>query len=175
MYLILKSPSITTKGDLNYWIWYRSFSKFRLWHMRHVISRAHLCTSLKHWRCAEKTMPWLRKLQGVQQIICLNNNIPYLSLSAKHKDLMTKSCEFICYFIDSVVKIVLSEAATRGVHWCNLTLAKRFWVTKVCLWASKISRMCLFGHLTGWATSWKANFENCSRYYLIKWYQFLSI
>ena len=25
--LALKSPSITTKDDLNYWIWYRSFSK----------------------------------------------------------------------------------------------------------------------------------------------------
>ena len=28
---------------------------------------------------------------------------------------MRKSCVFICYFIDSVVKIVLSEAATIGV------------------------------------------------------------
>ena len=53
-------------------------------------------------------------------------------------------------------------------QWCNLTLAQRFWTTKVCLWESKISKTCLFGHLTVQATSWEAAFENCSRYYLIK-------
>ena len=58
---------------------------------------------------------------------------------------------------------------------CNLTLVLWFWATKVCLWVRKISKICLLGHLTGRATSWKANFENYSRYYLIKYYQFLSI
>ena len=38
-------------------------------------------------------------------------------------------------------------------HWCNLTLVGWFWVTKMCLWASKISKICLFGSLTGQATS----------------------
>ena len=38
----------------------------------------------------------------------------------------------------------------------------------MCLGASKTSKMCLFG-----ATSCKANFENYSRYSLIKWFQFL--
>ena len=58
---------------------------------------------------------------------------------------------------------------------CNLTLAWWFWATKVCLQASKISKICLFGRPNGWATSWKVNFENYSRYSLIKFYQFLLI
>ena len=62
------------------------------------------------------------------------------------------------------------------VHqWCNLTFARWFWATKVCLWARKISKVCLFGHPTGPVTFWKANFENYSRYLLIKCYQFLSV
>ena len=55
-------------------------------------------------------------------------------------------------------------------QWCNLTLAWHFWATKVCLWASKTSKICQLGCLTGQATFWKANFENYSRYSLIKWY-----
>ena len=53
-------------------------------------------------------------------------------------------------------------------QWCNLTLARRFWATKVCLWTSKIFKICLFGCPTRRAVSWKANFENYSRYSLIK-------
>ena len=60
-------------------------------------------------------------------------------------------------------------------QWCKLTLVWRFWVTKVCLQASEISKICWFSHPTGRATSCKAKFENYSRYYLIKFYQFLSI
>ena len=60
-------------------------------------------------------------------------------------------------------------------QWCNLTLTRWFWGTKVCLQVSKISKICQFGCLTGQATTWKADFENFSRYSLIKWYQFLSI
>ena len=29
------------------------------------------------------------------------------------------------------------------LQWCNLTLAQWFWVTKVCLWMGKISKICL--------------------------------
>ena len=69
-----------------------------------------------------------------------------------------------------------TEAVIRTFpQWCNLTLASRSWATKVCLQASKVSKICLFGYPTGRANSWKANFEICSRYSLIKWYQFLSI
>ena len=45
-------------------------------------------------------------------------------------------------------------------QWCNLTLAWQFWVTKVCLLASKISKISLFGRPTGQATFWEANIEN---------------
>ena len=55
-------------------------------------------------------------------------------------------------------------------QWCNLTIAQRFWVTKVYLWASKIPKIRLLGCPTEQVTSWKANFENYSRYLLIKWY-----
>ena len=37
-------------------------------------------------------------------------------------------------------------------QWCNLTLAQQFWATKVCLRASKVSKICPFGSLTGQAT-----------------------
>ena len=60
-------------------------------------------------------------------------------------------------------------------QWCKLTLTSWFWATKVYLQASKNSKICLFGCSNGQATSWKANFENYSRYSLIKWYQFLSV
>ena len=59
-------------------------------------------------------------------------------------------------------------------QWCNLTLFSRFWATKMCLWASKISKICLFSRPTERATSWKENSEKYPRYSLIKWYQFLS-
>ena len=35
---------------------------------------------------------------------------------------MRKSCVFICYFIDSVIKIVLSETATGGVLYKKVFL-----------------------------------------------------
>ena len=56
-------------------------------------------------------------------------------------------------------------------QWCNLTLSRRFWATKVCLWASKYSKICLFNYPTERATFWKANFKNYFKYFLIKWYQ----
>ena len=43
----------------------------------------------------------------------------------KHKDLKRKSCVFTCYFIGSVVKIVLSEAATIVV--LQKKLFQKFW------------------------------------------------
>ena len=70
-----------------------------------------------------------------------------------------------------VISIWISQKAKKwgfnhvqGIsQWCNLTFAQQLWATKVCLWASKISKICLIGCLTGRATSWKANFENYSR------------
>ena len=50
---------------------------------------------------------WLRKLQGVQQIARLKQCHLSKILRGTFKDLTRKSCVFICYFIDSVVNIVL--------------------------------------------------------------------
>ena len=81
--------------------------------MRHAITRACLCTRLKHWRRAKKALlVWLRKLQDVWQIARLKQQGFYFSLSVKHKNRMRKACVFICYFIGSVVKIASLEAAT---------------------------------------------------------------
>ena len=47
---------------------------------------------------------------------------------------------------------------SRMLHCSGVTsLTRWFWATKVCLRASKISKICLFGCLTG-----QANFENYS-------------
>ena len=83
----------------------------------------------------------------------------------------------ITLFVRKMIKTFLKGqyGSNHIVQWCELTLAQRFWATNVCLRASKISQICLFGRPTGRATFWKANFENYSRYSLIKWYQFLSI
>ena len=53
------------------------------------------------------------------------------------------------------------EVIRRFPQWCNLIIAPRFCATKVCLQASEISKICLFGHPTGQATSPKASFKIC--------------
>ena len=76
------------------------------------------------------------------------------------------------------VKVKGKHSITRdfqSLQWCNLLLTWLFWANKVHLLASNISKKCLVGCPTAPATSWKANFENCSRYFLIKWYPFISI
>ena len=87
--------------------------------MRRAIARARL----KHWRRAKKVrLVWLRKLQDVRQIARLKQQL-YLSFTFyKTQGLTRKSYVFICYFIGSVVKIVLSEAATRGVLYKKVFL-----------------------------------------------------
>ena len=50
----------------------------------------------------------------------------------------------------------ISEPLNRGGivdEWCNLTLTRWIWATKVYLRARKISKICLFGCLSGRATS----------------------
>ena len=83
--------------------------------MRRAIACACLCTFLKHWRCAKKARPvCLRKLQGVQHITCLKQQLSLSFTFCKTQKSYEKTM-CICYFIDSMVKIVLSEAATGGV------------------------------------------------------------
>ena len=70
----------------------------------------------KTWgTCKEKHTCLIKKVSRcVADHTSKNNNVPYLSLSVNYKDLTRKSCVFI-YFIDSVVKNVLSKADTGGV------------------------------------------------------------
>ena len=85
------------------------------------------------------------------------------------------STTFLIFFILCVIFQLQNNKNHYIYQWCNLTLAQRFLATKVCWGASKISKICLFGHQTGQVTSWKADFENYYRYSLIKWYQLLSM
>ena len=91
---------------------------------------------------------------------------PFTSFSSTRVALLF---EKMFQWVDNRAFIILE------LQWYNLTLAWWFWVIKVCQQVSKISKICLFGCLTGWATFWKGNFENYSRYSLIKWYLLLSI
>ena len=66
-----------------------------------------LCTRLKHWSRAKKArLVWLRKLQDVRQITCLKQQRSLSFIFCKTQRSYEKiMC--ICYFIGSVVKIVL--------------------------------------------------------------------
>ena len=84
--------------------------------MRHAIARACLCAHLKHLRCAKKSMSCLIKKASRRVADRTSKTTTFFIFhSVKHKDIKRKSCVFICYFIGSVVKIVLLEAVTRGV------------------------------------------------------------
>ena len=68
----------------------------------------------------------------------------------------------------SCLEIFMTRWWWTNSQWCNPTLSLRFRATKMCLRASKISKICLFGCPTGRETSWKANYEIYSKYSLIK-------
>ena len=99
------------------------------WKLQYVLAGfgiwgARLCTCLKHWRLAKKSTPCLIKRASTCAADCMSKPAKffYLSLSIKHKDLTRKSCVFVHYFIGSVVKMALSEAATRGILWKKVFL-----------------------------------------------------
>ena len=79
-----------------------------------------LCTRLKHWSRAKKAcLVWLRKLQDVRQITCLKQQRSLSFIFCKTQRSYEKiMC--ICYFIGSVVKIVL-EATSGGVLYKKFT------------------------------------------------------
>ena len=91
--------------------------------MRHTVAHARLCALQKHWRRAEKSTPFLikkaskcaadRRLKQQHSL-----SFTFCKTQRSHK----KICVFICYFIGSVVKIVLSEAATGGVLYKKVFL-----------------------------------------------------
>ena len=73
--------------------------------------------------CKKKAcLVWLRKLQDVWQIARLKQQHSLSFTFCKTQRSYKKICVFICYFIGSVVKIVLSEAATGGVLYKKVFL-----------------------------------------------------
>ena len=73
--------------------------------------------------CKKKArLVWLRKLQDVRQIARLKQQHSLSFTFCKTQRSYKKICVFICYFIGSVVKIVLSEAATGGVLYKKVFL-----------------------------------------------------
>ena len=113
----------------------------------------------------ESAIIYLHQGSGAQKQVLSYLSQNYLS---SHKSRTNVKCT-TCIWWAQHVEIVFYQ------QWCNQTLARWFWATRMCLRASKNSKICLFGYQAGCATSWKANFENYSRYSLIKWYQFLSV
>ena len=110
--------------------------------------------------------------------------VPSLAVSpeplAHSRDVASLSLFYRCHFGRSSSELaqLVPLPHSRGwsiCQWCNLTLAQQFWTTKVCLRTRKMSKICLFVCPTRRATSSKENFENHSRYSLVKSYQFLSI
>ena len=94
----------------------------RLWHTRHAIARTCLCAHLKHSRRGKKSMLCLiRKIQCVRQIARLKQQLS-LSFTFYKTQRSYEKIICICYFIGSVVKIVLSEAATRGARYKKVFL-----------------------------------------------------
>ena len=72
----------------------------------------------------KKSMPCLIK-KALRCAACLKQKCSLSFTFCKnlsHKDLTRKSCVFICYFIGSLVEIVLSEAATGGVLYKKVFL-----------------------------------------------------
>ena len=84
--------------------------------LRHIRTRTPLQTPETLDTCKKKNTPCLiKKASRCAADRTLKQQVFYLSLSIKHKDLTRKSCAFVYYFIGSVVKMVLSEAAAWGV------------------------------------------------------------
>ena len=72
---------------------------------------------MRHWTRAKKIrLVWLRKLQDVRQIARLKQRSLYFTFCKTERSYKKTMCtNYICCFIGSVVKIVLSKAATGGV------------------------------------------------------------
>ena len=80
----------------------------RLRHMRCVITRARLCTCLKHWRHAKKSTPCLIKRASRCATDRMSKTTMFFIFHFLYNtDLMRKSCVIISYLIGSVVKTVL--------------------------------------------------------------------
>ena len=115
---------------------------------------------------------WTVKLSHsyMRQLYQMIDYINWLATSYTNKQLFFNLLQYynsICPNL-SCLDIFMIKWWWTNSQWRNLTLVRRFWTTNMCLWASKISKICLFGFPTGRATSWNTNFENYFKYFLIK-------
>ena len=92
-------------------------------------------------------MLFLLLLQGLLKIVC-----------HKHKYLLLynwayETFEILKFLYSGLLGTYPVLSVCTYYQWCNLTLARQFWVSKMCLRVSKILKICLFGCLAGRATS----------------------
>ena len=77
-----------------------------LQHIRHATARAHLCTCLKHWSCAKKSMPCLIK-KASRCVTDRTSKITFFIFCFLYNTKILRENHVHCYLIGSVVKIVL--------------------------------------------------------------------
>ena len=94
----------------------------RLRHMRHAIARTCLCACLKYWRQAKKSTPCLIKKASRCAADRTSRTTTFFAFTFCKTERSYEKIMCICYFIGSVVKIVLSEAATGGVLYKKVFL-----------------------------------------------------
>ena len=115
---------------------------------------------------------WTVKLlySYMRQLYQMIDYINWLATTYKNKQLVFNFLQYynsMCPNL-SCLDIFMIRWWGTSRQWCNLTLARRFWTTNMCLWASKVSKICMFGWSTGRGNSWKANVQLYFRYSLVK-------
>ena len=94
----------------------------RLRHMRCAIACTCLFACLKYWRQAKKSTPCLIKKASRCVAGRTSKTTTFFAFTFCKTERSYKKIMCICYFIGSVAKIVLSEAATGGVLYKKLFL-----------------------------------------------------
>ena len=94
------------------------YKYIRLRHMRRAIARTCLRTRLKHWRRAKKSKPCLIKIASRRVADRTSKTTTFIIFHFLWNTKILGENHVICYFIDSMVKIVLPEASTGGFQWC---------------------------------------------------------
>ena len=97
-------------------------------------------------------LPWHQFFNDIQEILIndqmnIDRSVPSLSQDNLISVLLYGNDAFAQFIKDS------HRFNNSFFQWCNLTLAQRFWRTKVCLRVSNISKICLLRHPTRPATS----------------------
>ena len=111
----------------------------RLRHMRHAITRTHLCTRLIHWRRAKKAcLVGLRKFQGMRHVTRLKQQ-GFLSFTSckKQKSYEKIMCIYLFYWFSGETciirsggvlykKMFLKFANSTGKHLCRSLFFNKF-------------------------------------------------